>query len=51
MGGYGLYVWSSFGMCALLFLIEPLAIRSRYTAILRTLRRQRMADQQEEAVQ
>ena len=51
MGGYGLYVWSSFGMCALLFLIEPLAIRSRYGAILRTLRRQRIADQQEEAVQ
>ena len=34
MGGYALYVWGSFGACALLMIVEPLlAIRRRNNAI------------------
>jgi heme exporter protein D len=33
MGGYGLYVWGSFGACALAFLAEPLLIRMRHNQI------------------
>ena len=34
MGGYALYVWGSFGACALLMVVEPLlAIRRRNNAI------------------
>jgi len=29
MGGYGLYVWGSFGVTALLMVAEPLLLRSR----------------------
>ena len=29
MGGYALYVWSSFGVTALLMLLEPLIIRNQ----------------------
>ncbi|MFO1333214.1 MAG: heme exporter protein CcmD [Rubrivivax sp.] len=29
MGGYGLYVWGSFGMCALVLLIEQAGIAQR----------------------
>ena len=29
MGGYGLYVWSSYVVCALLMLSEPLLVRRR----------------------
>jgi len=28
MGGYGLYVWGSFGMTALCMIIEPIMLRS-----------------------
>ena len=30
MGGYGLYVWSSYAMAALLLLSEPLLARRRH---------------------
>ena len=33
MGGYALYVWCSFGVCALLLILEPLAINNRRKAI------------------
>ena len=33
MGGYGLYVWGSFGMCVLVFGGEILSLRSRRTAL------------------
>lgn len=33
MGGYGLYVWGSFGACALGMLVEPLLLRARRRAI------------------
>jgi heme exporter protein D len=37
MGGYGLYVWGSFGMTALVMLIEVLALGGRRKALLRSL--------------
>jgi heme exporter protein D len=45
MGGYALYVWSSFGACALVLLFEPLAIRARHKRIVRRLQREVMAEQ------
>jgi heme exporter protein D len=45
MGGYALYVWSSFGVCALVLLLEPLAVRARHQAIVRRLQREVMAEQ------
>ena len=47
MGGYALYVWGSFGACALAFLLEPLLINWRHRAIVRTLRRQVAAEKLE----
>ncbi len=44
MGGYGLYVWGSFGVCALAFVVEPFLIRSRHKTIVQTLRRQLAAE-------
>jgi heme exporter protein D len=32
MGGYGLYVWTSFGLTALCMLWEVLSLRRRYAA-------------------
>ncbi len=44
MGGYGLYVWGSFGVTALVMLIEPILVaRQRKTTIAR-LKRQLRAD-------
>jgi heme exporter protein D len=48
MGGYALYVWCSFGACALVLLIEPLSVRARQKAIVRRLRREVMAEQFEQ---
>ncbi len=45
MGGYALYVWSSFGVCALVLLLEPLAVRARHRVIVRRLQREVMAEQ------
>jgi len=45
MGGYGLYVWSSFGVCALVLLLEPLVIRARNKAVIRRLHQQLLAEQ------
>ncbi|HID49639.1 MAG TPA: heme exporter protein CcmD [Chromatiales bacterium] len=39
MGGYALYVWSSFGVTAALMLAEPLLLRQRRRSVLRRLRR------------
>jgi heme exporter protein D len=44
MGGYGFYVWGSFGACALLMFAEPILARKRQNDILRTLRRERIAE-------
>jgi heme exporter protein D len=45
MGGYALYVWCSFGACALVFLLEPLAVRARQKTIVRRLQREVLAEQ------
>ncbi len=37
MGGYGLYVWPSFGACLVGMVIEPLLLRKRRQAILSRL--------------
>jgi heme exporter protein D len=47
MGGYGLYVWGSFGVCALAFFAEPLLIRKRHSDVVRTLHRQAAAEKLE----
>jgi heme exporter protein D len=44
MGGYGLYVWGSFGVCALLMIAEPILASKRRKDILRSLRRERIAE-------
>ncbi len=44
MGGYALYVWSSFGMCAALLLVEPILVGQRHRAIVQRLRREALAD-------
>ena len=44
MGGYGLYVWGSFGLTALIMIAEPIAVmRSRKTTLAR-LKRQLRAE-------
>ena len=44
MGGYGLYVWGSFGVTVLIMAVEPiLVVRNRKTTIAR-LKRQLRAD-------
>jgi len=45
MGGYGLYVWGSFGVTLITMIAEPLLVRHRRSAILRSLRRERLADE------
>jgi heme exporter protein D len=48
MGGYGLYVWGSFGVTALILVVEPiLAVRNR-KALLARLKRQARADRNKE---
>jgi len=37
MGGYGLYVWGSLGMCAAVFLAEIVSLRARRRALLQEL--------------
>jgi heme exporter protein D len=45
MGGYALYVWSSFGICALVMILEPLLVRIRFKAIVRRLKQEQLAEQ------
>ena len=45
MGGYARYVWCSFSVCALVLILEPLAVRMRQKAIVRRLQREVMAEQ------
>jgi heme exporter protein D len=35
MGGYGLYVWGSVAVCAVLMTVEPLLARRRHSLALR----------------
>ncbi|MBU3562586.1 MULTISPECIES: heme exporter protein CcmD [unclassified Polynucleobacter] len=45
MGGYALYVWCSFGVCALVLILEPLMARARFRAIVRRLKQEQLAEQ------
>ena len=38
MGGYAPYVWGSYAVTALCLIVEPLVVRTRRRAALRTLR-------------
>ncbi|WP_347247885.1 heme exporter protein CcmD [Zoogloea sp.] len=44
MGGYGLYVWGSFGVTAAALLIEVVLVRQRFASARRSLRRELAAD-------
>ena len=44
MGGYAHYVWSSFGACALVLLIELIVIRRRNNAVIGRLKQQLIAE-------
>jgi heme exporter protein D len=45
MGGYALYVWGSFGVCALVLIAEPILVRRRRSDILKSLRREALAEE------
>ena len=45
MGGYALYVWGSFGACALLMVAEPLLAKRRLSEVRQSLIRERLADE------
>jgi len=47
MGGYALYVWGSFGACALLMAVEPFLAKRRLSEVRRSLIRERLADELE----
>jgi len=44
MGGYALYVWGSFGACALAMIVEPLLLRREHRRLVRSLQRQQAAE-------
>jgi heme exporter protein D len=44
MGGYALYVWGSFGVCALAFALEPLLVGRRQKNVMQSLRHRAQAN-------
>jgi heme exporter protein D len=44
MGGYGLYVWGSFGVTVLIMAIEPIAVARNRRSTLTRLKRQLRAE-------
>lgn len=44
MGGYGLYVWGSFGVTAAVMLIEPIAVAHHRKTTIARLKRQLRAE-------
>jgi heme exporter protein D len=38
MGGYGLYVWGSYGLCAIVFGVEPFLAQRRFKRNLMQIR-------------
>jgi heme exporter protein D len=49
MGGYGLYVWGSFAVTALVMIIEPImAVQRRKSLVARLKRQSRAADRNKE---
>ncbi len=49
MGGYGLYVWGSFGVTALVMVIEPILVARNQRASVARLKRQLRAEQRAES--
>lgn len=49
MGGYGLYVWGSFGATALVIALEVFLLGQRRKALLQELREERHAEPQPES--
>jgi heme exporter protein D len=47
MGGYALYVWGSFGACAVLMVAEPFLAKRRLNEVRKSLARERLADELE----
>jgi heme exporter protein D len=45
MGGYALYVWGSFIVCAAIMVMEPILAKKRQKDILHALRRERIAEE------
>ena len=48
MGGYGFYVWGSFGVTALAMAVEPILVVRQRHAMVSRLKRQLRADQRAE---
>ena len=48
MGGYALYVWGSFGACALALALEPWLVSRRRRAIVTRLRQHAQADRMDQ---
>lgn len=46
MGGYAFYVWGSFGLTALVFIVEPLLLKQRQTQARRAIRRELRAERE-----
>ena len=44
MGGYGLYVWGSLGVCALVCVMEPVSLNLKRRALLSEVREQGTLD-------
>jgi heme exporter protein D len=44
MGGYGLYVWGSFGVTALVMIVEPILVARNRKSTIALLKRQLRAD-------
>ena len=44
MGGYGVYVWGSFGVTALIMIIEPIMVARNRRATIARLKRQMRAE-------
>jgi len=49
MGGYGLYVWGSFGLTALIMAIEPVVVARHQRATILRLKRQMRAESRTES--
>lgn len=48
MGGYGFFVWGSFGVTALSLVAEALLVRKRRAATLKSLRREIAAGREDQ---
>ena len=44
MGGYGLYVWGSFGVTALIMIVEPIIVARNRKSTISRLKRQLRAE-------